>query len=449
MSRLGQVEKAWLVGVAMLAFGCADPEPDPCSHRVCDVDELECIEQVAVTVACKLGESEVIVPVVRFVTADELTAEIEAEVALDQPTPEQIEALTDYYLGEALVGLMPDTYEYAPPALDIAKWAGAFYSIDNDEVVVITDNFDSSDREQAYLVLVHEMIHVYQDQSRDLEALNETYATSFDRFLGLRAIIEGEAEYYKSLAEIELLGWTPDEVDWLGYFAAFRTNVLAAAAESEAPSQQAVGLFPYPYGAEFIYEAYQARAGDSIDAVFEAPPDSVRQVVGGHAEWPDSLVNRDDVLNAHAVPIFPDRYTYIGGRHQSVWLLNTMLQRTAGYEGEWGSWVLDGVSADYFSVHRDEQSQALVGVWRIRTGDLNAWSNALAAAGSRWRDAGSSDPETHVFTTVDGDLVLVATTGPDGLLVLADINGWQSLEAMQADPGVTRMRSQHEILATR
>lgn len=239
---------------------------------------------------------------------------------------------------------MPETYEYAPPALDITEWAAAFYSLDDDEIVVITDNFDSSDREHAYTVLVHEMIHVYQDRGRDLQTLSDTYATSFDRFLALRAIVEGEAEFYESLAEVELLGRSPDEVDWVGYFAEFRANVLAAAAATDVPSQQAVGLFPYPYGGKFIYEAYQAHARASIDSVFETPPDSVRQVVGGYYEWPDFLRNRDDLLNPHAVPILPDRYTYLGGRHESVWLLNTMLQRTAGYTGEWGSWVLRRLS---------------------------------------------------------------------------------------------------------
>jgi hypothetical protein len=431
--------------LVLLACGCAsNDEVDPCTHRVCDIDELECIEQISATVACKLGETEVIVPVVRFVSTDELVAELEAEV--EPLTPEQERDITDYYLGEALVGLMPATYEYTPPAFDVAEWAAAFYSTDDGEIVVITDNFDSSDPESAYRVLVHEMVHVYQDDARDLDAVFETYATSFDRSLGLRAAIEGEAMLYQALADVELAGLRPERVDWEGYFAQLRDYALGEAATTDEPSQRVVGLFPYPYGVEFMHDAYKyGRAG--IDAVFETPPDSVRQVIGGYDNWPTNLQNRDDLLDAHAAPVLPDRYTYLGGGHQSVWLLNAMLQRTAGYVGQWASLELGYVSADYLSIYRDEQSSDLIAVWRVQT-DAFTFTNVLNVAGSLWRDAGSFDPGTHVFTTIEDDVVLVATTGPDALLVLAEITAWQSFEAMQTETPVTRMRrNQREILA--
>jgi hypothetical protein len=340
---------------------------------------------------------------------------------------------------------MPATYEYTPPQLNITEWAAAFYSLEEGEIVVITDNFDRDDPEAAYLLLVHEMVHAYQDHGRDLEALSETYATSFDRFLGLRAAIEGEAMYHQSLTELELAGLAPGRVDWDAYYDGFREYVLTAATESEVPSQDAVGLFPYPYGSQFIYESDDADGFDGIDAVFETPPDSVRQVMGGYDAWPTLLQNRDDLLNPHALPVLPDRYTYLGGGHQSVWLLNTMLQRTAGYAGRWASAQLYGVSADYLSIHRDEESGELVAVWRIQSDEPNYLLSAIDPISSSWRPADTSEAHPHVFTTVDGDIVLVATTGDNALPVLAEIAGWQSLDALQVDPPVTRSRHRHEL----
>jgi hypothetical protein len=435
-----------LVGV-LLACGCAsNDEVDPCRHRVCDIDELECIEQVSATVACQLGETEVIVPVVRFVSADELLAELEAEV--EPLTPEQEQAVTDYYRGEALVGLMPATYEYEPPAFAVADWAAAFYSTTDGEIVVITDNFDSSDPETGYRVLVHEMVHAYQDHARDLDSVFETHATSFDRSLGLRAAIEGEAMVYQAFAEIELAGLRPERVDWEGYFTQLRDYALGEAYTTNEPSLRVAGLFPYPYGVELMYYVHEQDGRDGIDAVFETPPDSVRQVIGGYDDWPMNLQNRDDLLDVHAVPVLPDRYTYLGGGHQSVWLLNAMLQRTAGSGDEWAWPQLQIVGADYLSIYRDEQSSDLIAIWRIQTDLPSIFSSSLNWDGSRWRDAGSNEPDTHVFTTVEDGLVLVATTGPDALPVLADIAGWQSLEALQTETPVTRMRrSQRPILA--
>jgi hypothetical protein len=146
------------------------------------------------------------------------------------------------------------------------------------------------------------------------------------------------------------------------------------------------------------------------------------------------------LLDPHALPILPAGYTYLGGGHKSVWLLNTMLQRTASFTtGEWASSVLDSVSADYLSVHRDDQTHALITVWRIQFDGPSMWLNLLAADGSLWRDTASGEPSTHVYGTVDGDLVLVATTDPDAQPVLPAISGWQPLEALPAKPAVTRL----------
>ncbi|PRQ05516.1 hypothetical protein [Enhygromyxa salina] len=412
---------AWLTA---LTTGCAGEDAlDPCSYQVCSIDDPACIERVAEAVACKLDAAEVVVPKVRMLTAAEVVAEIEA--GLETPTPEQVRDITDYFLGEALLGLMPADYEYTPPQAHIADWAIAYYSVTNKEIVVITDNLDG-DPEQAYLVMVHEMIHVYQDEGRNLEALLDAHATTYDRFLGLRAAIEGEASFYDSLAEIELAGLASSEIDWAGYYARWQGNVLELAAATEQPSLDAVALFPYSFGSAFMFAADQDAGRGGVEAVFGQPPDSVRQVQAGHDRWPDQARNRDDLLDTHAAPKLPDRYEFLGGGHESAWLLNTMLQRTTGAAALWSAVVAD-VSADYLSVFRDADTQALVAVWRIQTDAAPNLTNVLLGPSSWWVAAQSGEPASHVVTQVDGDVVLVAISDAgDANLVIAEIEAWQS-----------------------
>lgn len=421
----------WLDLVLLVALlgGCGEDDVDPCRYRLCSIDDPACVEQVSATIACQLDADESVLPVVRFMTAAEVVEEIEAE--LQDPTPEEVRDVTDYYHGEALVGLMPETYVYGDDRTSFVDWAIAYYSGDTKEVVIITDNV-GDDRERAYAVLVHEMVHVYQDAARDLGALVEAHGTTFDRFLGLRAMIEGEAEHYESLAELALLGLHPHEVDWYGYFDEFQAYVLEAAAESEAPTLDVLGLFPYAYGSEFVYMATMDSTRGGVDEVFERPPDSARQVMKGYAVWPDRYGNGDAELDPHAAPVLAERYEYLGGGPQSVWLINAMLQRTAGYSGTRLATSLDGVSADELAVFRNAEDGTLAAVWRIQSDQPDVLYRDLLAPGSSWAEAGV-ETGPRVAARVDADVVLVATSGSDASVVLAEIQGWQSRDELTRD----------------
>lgn len=74
--------------------------------------------------------------------------------------------------------------------------------------------------------------------------------------------------------------------------------------------------------------------------------------------------NYDEWLDPHAVPVLPESYEYLGGGHQSVWLLNAMLQRTASHSEPWVTPVLTDVSADHLGIFRNASRDELVAVWR-------------------------------------------------------------------------------------
>ncbi len=417
--------------LGLVGSACADDPVDPCEHRLCSIDDPACVERIAETMACQLDIAEVADPVVRFLSSDEVVAEIVA--GRQDLTEQDIQDITDYYHGEALVGLMPETYQFGDQDTSYVDWAIAYYSSDPSEVVIITDNV-GDDVERAYTVMVHEMVHVYQDQQRDFATLREEHATTYDRFLGLRAIIEGEAEHYESLAQIHLDGLRLDRIDWDGFFSGYQEWALEGAAESDAPSLDASAYFPYAFGSEFVFDAQARDQRAGIDALFTTPPDSVRQVMRGHQHWPDQARNSDARLDPQAAPVLPARYEFLGGGHQSVWLLNAMVQRTTGLTDLWALNALDRISADYLSIFRDEESGELVALWRIQANDTRSLTNALlqSPSNSLWTDV-IDEPTQRLVLSVGDDVLLVATDGPDARSVVDAIEGWQDPAALFED----------------
>lgn len=411
--------------VAALAPACSDPELDPCDHRVCNIEDRACVEQVARTVACRLELEELTIPEVRMATAAELAAEIEANP--DPATAEQIRDVTDYYRGEALVGLMTEHYEYGDDRTAFLDWAVAYYSSDTEDVTIITDNL-GDDALRNYLVLVHELVHAYQDAERDLAGLFDEHGTTFDRFMGLRAAIEGEAEHHGSVADVELAGLDPEAVLWNDYYDDYQAWALEQAAERSEASLDIFAFFPYPFGGELVVDAWDAGGQGEVERLFSTPPDSVRQVMAGYSAWPDSRKNADDFLAPHAAPIMPARYEYLGGGYESVWLLNAMLQRTAASPWPWAP-ALESVSADHLSIFRDDDSGERVAIWRIQSSNVDGLVGQLTIPQSDWSLGGG----THFITFIDDDLLLVATSGTDPATVVAEIEGWQTVEAVSDD----------------
>jgi hypothetical protein len=423
---------------AVLLVGCAsDDDVDPCDWHVCDIEDEACVDAVAETVACQ-REVDLVVPEVRFVSADEVLAEWNAE----PPTPEELEQQRRYLAAEALVGLMPAVYEPAQASADQIENIAAYYSRDGSGITIITDN-NLDDPVDAYALLVHEMVHVYQDAIWDLNALSDVHATTGDRFLGFRAAIEGDASLYGNLATLAVLGFSPDSVNWGAYFTDFQGAMLEAAAMTETPSIDALSLFPYAWGEAYVYPAWTRLGTAGPESVAHDPPDSVRQVMRGYPGEMRIDANADAVLDPMAVPIVPG-FAFVGGDHYSVWLLNAMLQRTIGSSPPFAP-EIDGVSADYFSALRHEESGAPAVVWRIHGSEwlpgllersVSTWSSTHPNAQRSWHD-------------IDGDVVLVAVgEGLESTAVFDMIEGWQTPQAAYDAAGLDGSPRPHPIAIT-
>jgi hypothetical protein len=420
-----------VVSLAVLAAGgCADEDSVNCTHRVCDIREESCIQFVAEVVSCQRGVP-LVQPPVRFVTTEEFIAERE------QPSAEELTLARDYWAGEALVGLMPEGYDPSESAGDSVSGFVAFYSWVDEEITILSDAV--GDEESAYRTLVHEMIHAQQDADYDLDMLWTQYATSFPRSLGVRAAVEGEAVLYTALADLEREGIAPDEVDWQRWFSTWQDDVLVRARETEVPSLSVTGLFPYAFGGEQAYLAWQLDDLDGVREYVQTPPDSVRQVMAGFRRRPPEVFNLDAQLEPHAVPMLPG-YAYLGGGGQDSWLLNTMLQRTAGSGADW-TFGVDMIEADHLSVWRHDETGDRVAVWRLM-GEPDVVRRLLTATGSRWRETPAE--AAKYFIRLEGeDWILIASEQPNAVEVSDAVQGWQSRDEalasaeLQRRPGAT------------
>jgi hypothetical protein len=424
---------------ALLLVGCAsDDDVDPCDWRVCDIEEEACVEAVAETVACQ-REVDLVVPEVRFVTAEEVLFEWNAE----PPTPEETEQQRQYIAAEALVGLMPPVYEPAQASADQIENIAAYYSRDGSGITIITDN-NLDDPVDAYALLVHEVVHAYQDAGWDLNALSDAHATTGDRFYGLRAAIEGDASLYGNLATLAALGLSPDAVNWGLYFSEFQIAMLENARMTETPAIDALTLFPYAWGEAYVYPAWRRLDTAGPESVALDPPDSVRQVMRGYPGEMRADINEDALLDPVAVPMLPG-FAFVGGDHYSVWLLNAMLQRTAAGAHPFAP-ELDGVSSDYLSALRHEESGVPAAVWRIRGGA--SLTSQLESYSSTWSSIHPT-AEDRSWHVVDGDVVLVAVgEGLDSTILFDSIEGWHTPQAAYDAAGLDGSPRRHPIAIT-
>lgn len=408
----------------IVVSGCTSGEEPParCAYEACPIEDAACVEAAALAVACKLGRDPV-VPEVRYVTAEALLAEWSAEA--EPPSPSLVETLR----AGALLGLMPPDYD--PSSLGADQMSGfvGFYDPETVRVTILVDQL-TGDPTESYAVLVHELVHAYQDAAVDLRAFLDTHGGTYDRALGARSLVEGEATVHMTIAFVEALGKQEHDLAWVPFFDAFKTDALEADAESPTPW---IGNSPFPYafGGSFVHGAWARDRLDAVEELYELPPDSARQVLAGYDSWPDFRKNADAALDGEAVAVLGPEFALQYGEHESVWVLNNVLQRTAG--GPLLSEVVDEVAADYLTVFREESTGELVVIWRLETSETDHPSVRdafLSGSPTLWVDAdASSAPATHVVALVEDDVVLVATTPAlDARAVLGSIQGWQSVD---------------------
>ncbi len=268
-----------LVLAVVVLAGCGAPVADDTGGRLGEVEGVSHDQQLTVSVEDGLNETE----------RDRLTkramARIEVIRGLDFARTVDVEVITrsEYRAnGPSLGGSDRDWANQRWEALfvvgenrnvenvlDDASAAGVqgYYRSSEKQVTIVSENGIDTE------TLVHELVHVLQDQQFGLRAAPETR----DGELGYTSVLEGEAELV-----------TERYFDRCGVvWECLRTSEDTGTGSAEIPSglQLYIGQ-PYTQGQEFVSEIRDDGDWEAVDRLHERPPDSSEQVI--HPErYPD------------------------------------------------------------------------------------------------------------------------------------------------------------------
>lgn len=206
---------------------------------------------------------------VHFLTEEEFTADVTgADLVLDEEAQAELDAeMADQVATLRALGFIAGDLDLME-ASDSLMGAGtlAYYSPATEEVFVRGTELTPAVR----ATLVHELVHVLQDQHFDLNRLGELGEEPGGRAVTLRALAEGDAGRIEDLYVAEF-----DEEDRAAYAAemAATGETYEEAVGEEVPAVLEV-LFagPYVFGPALVGFLDQTGGDDAIDAALTDPP---------------------------------------------------------------------------------------------------------------------------------------------------------------------------------
>lgn len=380
---------------------------------------------IATGIACLTGRAEVF-PEVDYMTRAEVIASFEAN---RDPLSPEVEVLTKQRLKAlSLVGLVPRD---APVWRDLAAFAKnltGFYDYETKRIVVVDDPETERTLEERFTTLAHEIGHASQDAHWGIEALQDEFATTLERFLAFRSMIEGEATLVSQMLWALAKGWRLESLSWS--FDEGKAHAVASSAEEPNSERTALSYFPYAFGTAFMQQVWEAGGMEAMAAQISNPPATVKGVMQGiaHSESADRYAQAtlDDV----AIPLLPERFKLGGYTHRGPWYLNAMLQHYEPTEGFWNP-VVDRVQADVLSWFFDPETKEVVTVWRL-IDPLGLLPRALGCDFfGCWVEHSSETASAKVWYVEGDTVVLLATSAADARSLLPTT--WRSVKEARAE----------------
>lgn len=133
----------------------------------------------------------------------------------------------------------------------------------------------------AELVLAHELQHALQDQTYDLDKLEDLPGTESDALVARRALVEGDGVAVMIELMLRRAGmrvpWTDPQL-----VASVEAAMVAGKDDALARAPLAIReamLFPYRAGFQFVAALRQRQPWSAVDAAFRRPPRSTEQIL--------------------------------------------------------------------------------------------------------------------------------------------------------------------------
>lgn len=271
----------------------------------------------------------------------------------------------------------------------------AFYSPDDQEVVVRLPKGTAPDDVvtgddlplDIQVTLVHELVHVLQDQVYDLADLQNAPATD-EEYAAVLGLIEGHAEWVAQSYVLDEFT-TEQQEEYLGTVDS-QSGDYEEATSDVTPVLAAAQSAPYALGPAFV-AALAAVGDEAIDDAFAAPPVSERE-----------LMQPQVYLAGHEVPDIPDPEVPDDGDEVdrgSLGATTVFFLLSLGLEPPAALQAVDGVAGDEYVAYDTADGDVCIAM-SVQAADADA-AERLADGFDAWVDARPSAAEATA--TRDGE----------------------------------------------
>jgi hypothetical protein len=350
-----------------------------CSRRLelepCNIAERACQEDVYYAVVRLRGDGWDPfdgVPPIRTITAEQYRDELTPDEKPGEPhEPAPKPKIDPWDVALRWLGLITPTQTSSGAAIeDRVNRVAAYYSSSTQSVTVIDHGRrERNDRGDTQL-LVHELVHAFQDN--EVRAAPVDHTTDGD-FAG-RALIEGEAVLYEYLAGAELDHASAEAVDWKRHYQQRITNLRSHVPGENSPFY-AVSWFVYPLGADLLTRGW-LRGGNA--AVRELGDTFPRSAVGFMARHEDMSLQDPAQLGCELLPPGDDfairGYDRFGAMQLYAFLAGNDMHEPDAWRAalEWRD--------DRLWLFLDEENEQVALSWRIRLASASAAKTVVSVA---------------------------------------------------------------------
>ena len=405
MTRLGLI--IGLAAVSGLA-GCGDDTPartDLPYELYCNIADGNCQRQIYNSVATMLEATGFDPPQIRTISVDQHAEEVRSGLELPDLTGEDPETR-----GLRLMGFLPEASE-SLTATQVEFWISqiaAYYSSSNDTITVVDRDYEEVD---AQGLLAHEFTHAIQARQFGFEQVWSA-VDSEDAVLGARSVVEGDASHTEHVWVYEMLGYSPDEIDWAAIHDDRQTRLKQDAADMNVALIDTASSFPYAYGFAFMTEVAELNGLRGREAAFETPPGTAFQVMSGPLA---ALPVFDFPEVAHPSPV--EGHTQQVEDRYGAWYVYGFLRRAGASEDEAWTTALSW-RGDELAIYED--GSEVVAVWRARFDEAASLVGDLVNA-----DTGGRAQTAVVY---EDDVFVLAAETNESLLAWAE----QPIDSMPA-----------------
>ncbi|MFZ6181143.1 hypothetical protein [Nannocystis pusilla] len=342
------------LAISLLAVaGCGTADPESCllrSASSCDVRELDCQEHAHAVIACIRGTDHPL-PQIDVMTADEWA---EANPPAAPRTPAEQRLWDQHTRAYELLRFLPSNWEEPEPTPIAAPYLS--YDWATGTIVVVADG---TQPETELYSLLYMLALAARDRESDLAGLMLTKTGTFDSKRALTTLYAGEAILFADMAKARELdfGGLAERLDY-DYQ---RTETRKQLADRTVPWSEAMALFQYYYGANYVLVAFQRDGMSAVDALYEDSLASTAFALAG-SNLIEAAFSAIDV----ALPPPPAGFRYLSQDSYGPALLQLHRARETGESSQTaeqslgGSWV-----GDRLLVAGSDTSDAVAVVWQI------------------------------------------------------------------------------------